>query len=293
MAEHSKESIDRVTGRTKTGHEWDGVEELNTPLPQWWLWIFYATIIWSVAYWLVYPAWPLVTSHTTGLFGWSSRSAVAEDVDAMRMQRATIVSRLEAATPADIAKSDELLSLARAQGRVVFADNCAPCHGAGGGGTKGYPNLNDDDWIWGGALGDIEQTIRYGVRGTHDETRAAPAMPAFGRDGMLNNAQIAAVADFVRAGAKLPVAPSADLALGEKVFAESCASCHGKDGTGNRELGALNLVDAIWLYGSDRATIIEGIRNGRGAMMPGWAGRLDDVTIKALTVYVHSLGGGE
>ncbi|MCC6947362.1 MAG: cytochrome-c oxidase, cbb3-type subunit III [Bradyrhizobiaceae bacterium] len=293
MADNKHEQIDTVTGKATTGHVWDGVSELNTPLPRWWLWIFYATIVWSVGYWIVYPSWPLVTSYTEGAFGWKSRVAVTQELDALRTQRAAIVSKLEGATPKEIADSPELLALARAQGRVAFADNCAPCHGAGGGGAKGFPNLNDDDWIWGGTFEDIEQTIRFGVRSVHDESRQGSPMPAFGRDGLLKNEEIEAVADFVRSRAGLQVDAKADLALGARVFADNCAVCHGEDGKGKREVGAANIVDAIWLYSPDRATIIEGIRNGRGASMPNWVGRLDDVTIKALTVYVHSLGGGE
>jgi cbb3-type cytochrome c oxidase subunit III len=221
MAETDKEHIDSVTGKATTGHVWDGVRELNNPLPQWWLWIFYATIIWSVGYWIVYPSWPLVSSYTEGVFGWKSRVAIEEDLQALHARRGAIVAKLADATPADIAKSDELLTLARAQGRVAFADNCAPCHGSGGGGARGYPNLIDDDWIWGGSFADIEQTIRYGVRSGHDQARMGSPMPAFGRDGILNNEQIGAVADFVRSRAALQVdaghlLPAALRALGSR-----------------------------------------------------------------------------
>lgn len=293
MADDKHEHIDPVTGHATTGHEWDDVRELNLPLPRWWLWIFYATIVWSVGYWIVYPAWPLVSSYTTGILGYSSRAAVSEELAALRTERAAITGKLADSSLEEIVATPELLDLARALGRVAFGDNCAPCHGAGGGGAKGYPNLVDDDWIWGGTLDDIAHTIRHGVRALGDETRAGAPMPAFGRDGMLSRAEIEAVADHVRARAKLPVAPAADLALGAKVYEANCVACHGEDGTGNRDAGAPNLVDAIWLYGSERQTIVEGIVNGRGAMMPAWAGRLDDVTIRALTAYVHSLGGGE
>jgi cytochrome c oxidase cbb3-type subunit 3 len=185
-----------------------------------------------------------------------------------------------------------LLDFARALGRTAFADNCAPCHGAGGGGQRGYPNLNDDEWLWGGKLDDVEQTIRYGIRSGHREARVG-SMPAFGRDKMLTRPELEAVTDYVLSLAKLPVPPNADLATGKKVFAANCVTCHGDDGKGKRELGAPNLTDPIWLYGSDRATIFDGLWNGRGAVMPAWAGRLDDTTIKALTVFVHTLGGGE
>jgi cytochrome c oxidase cbb3-type subunit III len=287
-----KQDIDAVTGTATTGHVWDGIRELNTPLPRWWLWLFYATIIWSVGYWIVYPSWPLVSSYTIGAFNWHSRTAVVSDLDALKAERAGMVGRLAAASPQEIASDPQMLAFALAQARPAFAENCAPCHGAGGGGAKGYPNLNDDEWIWGGKLDDIAQTIRHGIRSVA-ESRQGPPMPAFGRDGILKRADIDAVADYVRSLAGLPTDAKADLTLGKKVYADTCAVCHGEAGKGNRELGAPNLTDPIWLYGSDTVAIATAIWNGRGAVMPPWAGRLDDVTIKALAVYVHSLGGGE
>jgi cytochrome c oxidase cbb3-type subunit 3 len=193
---------------------------------------------------------------------------------------------------AQIVNDPQLVEFARAQGRVAFADNCAPCHGAGGGGAKGYPNLNDDDWLWGGKIAEIEQTIRHGARSGDDKAHQGN-MPAFGRDGILKPAQISAVADFVRSLSDLPTEKGADLALGRKVFADNCALCHGADGKGNRELGAPNLTDKIWLYGSDKETIVQGIFNGRGGTMPAWEGRLSEPIIKSLVVYVYSFGGGE
>jgi cytochrome c oxidase cbb3-type subunit 3 len=284
--------IDPLTGTPTTGHEWDGLRELNTPLPRWWLWLFYATIVFSIGYWIVYPAWPLLTSSTQGVFGWHARSAVLSDLDALRQQRGPMVSKLAASTVAEIAADPQSLGFARAQGRVAFADNCAPCHGAGGGGAKGYPNLNDDDWLWGGKLADIETTITHGIRATDAKTRAGN-MPAFGRDKILKPEEISSVADYVRSLSDLPTEPGANLAAGKKVFVDNCAVCHGPEGKGNREVGAPNLTDKIWLYGPDKQTIMEGIINGRGNVMPAWAGRLDDSTIKALTVYVYTLGGGE
>jgi cytochrome c oxidase cbb3-type subunit III len=288
----NEKHIDAPTGTATTGHEWDGIHELNTPLPRWWLWTFYATILWAVGYWLVYPAWPLISSYTTGLFAWHSRTAIVQDMAALKAQRAGMTERIASTGLPDILRDPQLLAFARAQGRAAFADNCAPCHGAGGGGLKGYANLNDDDWLWGGKVEDIAQTIRHGIRGNDDSTRQG-VMPAFGRDGMLPRSDVNAVADYVRSLSGLPTAANADLVRGQKVFAENCAVCHGPAGKGNRELGAPNLTDGIWLYGSDRASIIEGIWSGRGGVMPAWAGRLDDTTIKALAVYVHTLGGGE
>ena len=286
------EETDALTGTATTGHEWDGLRELNTPLPRWWLWIFYATIIWAIGYWIVYPSWPLVTSYSKGIWGWQSREAVVKDLDALRALRGPMVEKLSASSLEQIVADPQLLEFARAQGKTAFGDNCAPCHGAGGGGAKGYPNLNDDDWLWGGKLDDIAQTIRFGIRSTHEKTRLG-SMPAFGREGMIKREDIEAVADYTRSLAGLPVDKSANLAAGKAVFVANCAICHGENGKGKRELGAPNLTDAIWLYGPSREVIIDGLWNGRGGIMPAWSGRLGDSTIKALTVYVHTLGGGE
>ncbi len=284
--------IDPLTGTPTTGHDWDGIHELNTALPRWWLWTFYLTIIWAIGYWVVYPAWPLLTSATEGTFGWHTRSAVEADLNELKVLRGPMMDKLTNALVADIVKDPQLSDFARAHGRVAFADNCAPCHGAGGGGAKGYPNLNDDDWLWGGKLAEIENTVRHGAR-SGDPKDHEGNMPAFGREGMLKANEISAVADFVRSLSALPVEKDADLALGKKVFAANCVTCHGPEGKGNRELGAPNLTDKIWLYGSDKATIVEGIQNGRGSTMPAWEGRLSESTIKALVVYVYSFGGGE
>lgn len=291
MADDKRE-IDALTGTPTTGHSWDGIRELDTPMPRWWLLVFYATIAWSIGYWVLYPSWPLVTSYTKGLAGWGSRTAVATDLAALKVQRASMMDRLTAAKLDQIMADPQLLDFARAQGRVTFRDNCAACHGAGGGGARGYPNLNDDDWLFGGKLEEIAHTIRHGSHADDDKGHLTK-MPAFGRDGMLKRAEIDMVADYVRSLAGLAVDPKADLAGGKKIFAENCATCHGPEGRGNRERGAPNLTDAIWLYGSDRQSIVDGLWNGRGGVMPAWAGRLDETAIKAVAVYVHSLGSGE
>lgn len=291
MAEEHKH-VDALTGTATTGHEWDGLRELNTPLPRWWLWLFYITIVWSIGYWVVYPAWPLLTNATQGAFGWHTRSAVVTDLEDLKLKRGPMAEKLAAASVSSILADPQLLDFGRAQGRVAFADNCAPCHGSGGGGAKGYPNLNDDDWLWGGKISDIEQTIRHGARAGDDKGRAGN-MPAFGRDNILKPNEISAVADYVRSLSGLSTEPGIDLALGKKVFADNCAVCHGPAGKGNREVGAPNLTDKIWLYGQDKQTITQGIQNGRGSVMPAWEGRLSESTIKALTVYVYTFGGGE
>ena len=275
-----------------TGHEWDGIHELNTPLPRWWLWLFYATIIWAIGYWVVYPAWPLVSSSTNGLLNWHARGAVATELAALQAQRGPMMARLASASLPEIESTPALLDFARSLGRPAFADNCAPCHDAGGGGAKGYPNLVDNDWLWGGTPDEIAQTIRHGVR-AGDDAGHQGSMPAFGRDGILKPNEVSTVADYVRSLSGLKTEPGADLARGAKIFADNCAVCHGPQGKGNREVGAPNLTDQIWLYGPDKKTIMEGISNGRGGVMPAWGSKLDDVTIKAVAVYVHTFGGGE
>jgi cytochrome c oxidase cbb3-type subunit 3 len=297
MAHDTHGHVDPVSGTTTTGHEWDGIAELNTPLPRWWLWTFYATIAWAFAYMVAYPAWPLVSSYTEGLLGWHSREAIVADLDALKVQRATMTTKLAETPLEEVSANPELLAFARAQGKAAFGDNCAPCHGAGGGGAKGYPNLNDDDWLWGGKITDIEQTVRYGIRSAHAETRQG-SMPAFGRDGVLKRPEIAAVIDYVRSLSNLPLDKDADLETGARVYAETCAACHGEKGDGNQELGAPSLADKIWLYGSDRTAIMDTLWNSRAGMMPArlfqsLAGPTRRTTVKALTVYVQTLGGGE
>ncbi|WP_316206757.1 MULTISPECIES: cytochrome-c oxidase, cbb3-type subunit III [unclassified Bradyrhizobium] len=290
MADHSE--IDTVSGTATTGHAWDGIKELNTPLPRWWLITFYLTIVWAIGYWVVYPAWPLISTNTKGLLGYSSRAEVAVELANLEKIRGEKMAALATAPLADIEKDPALLALARARGKTVFGDNCAPCHGTGATGSKGFPNLNDDDWLWGGTLDQIEQTIRYGARSGNAKAHEGQ-MLAFGKDGVLKPAEIIAVANYVRSLSGLPTRQGYDAAAGAKIFAENCAACHGDNAKGNPELGAPNLTDKIWLYGSDEATLIETITNGRAGVMPAWEGRLDPATIKAMAVYVHSLGGGK
>jgi cytochrome c oxidase cbb3-type subunit 3 len=290
MTDHSE--LDSVSGTTTTGHEWDGIKELNTPLPRWWVTTFYLCIIWAVGYWIVYPAWPLLSSNTPGILHYSSREAVGVELANLEKIRGDKMVALGAASLADIEKDPALLALARARGKTVFGDNCAACHGTGAAGAKGYPNLNDDDWLWGGTLDQIMQTIQYGVR-SGDPKAHEGQMLAFGKEGVLKKDEIVTVANYVRSLSGLPTRPGYDAAAGAKIFAENCVACHGEGGKGNQELGAPNLTDKIWLYGSDEATIIETVTNGRAGVMPAWGGRLDPSTVKAMAVYVHSLGGGQ
>ena len=287
----SRKEIDEVTGVETTGHEWDGIKELNKPLPRWWLWTFYATIIWSIGYWVLYPAWPTMAGYTQGVLGYSQRATVAEEVAAARAAQGKFRDTL-AATPLDQVKDDpELLRFAMAGGAAAFATNCAPCHGRGAQGFVGYPNLNDDEWLWGGSLEDIHTTIRFGIRSGHEEARDSQ-MPRFGLDGLLDNRQITDTAEYVLSLSGRAT-DNAAAGRGREVFAEQCVSCHGDDGKGNVGLGAPDLTDAIWLYGGTKTAVIESIRTGRGGQMPLWEGRLDPVTIKSLAIYDHSLGGGQ
>lgn len=287
---HNKE-VDQVSGTETTGHEWDGIKELNTPLPRWWLWTFYASCLWALAYWVVMPAWPLIGSYTKGVIGYSSREQLAETMAAARAAQAVYLDRIQEASLEEIVNDRELLDFALAGGESAFAVNCSQCHGLGAAGSSGYPNLNDDDWVWGGSLEAIHQTINYGIRSEHDETRFNE-MPAFGRDQILERGQIDDVAEYVLSLSGSETDPAA-ARRGAEIFAEQCAACHMEDGTGSQELGAPNLTDAIWLYGGGKADVVQTITDSRSGMMPAWTARLDDTTIKQLAVYVHSLGGGE
>lgn len=276
-----------------TGHEWDGIHELNKPLPKWWLWTFYATIVWAIGYWLLMPAWPLVSGYTKGLLGYSQRESVAEQLQAAKAAQAGLRQQIAASDLAAISDNPELLRFALAGGEAAFGDNCAPCHGRGAQGAFGYPNLRDDSWLWGGTLAAIHQTITHGVRANDPDTRSPGAqMPAFGKSGVLTEPQIADVAEDV-----LSLSGRADdkeaAARGAKIFASTCSPCHGPQGKGNQAIGAPDLTDELWLYAGDKATIMNTIRGGRGGVMPAWGGRLDPETIKELAIYVHSLGGGQ
>jgi cytochrome c oxidase cbb3-type subunit 3 len=284
--------IDQPTGTETMGHEWDGIEELNTPLPRWWLWAFYASIVWAAVYVVLYPAWPLVHSATAGVLGWTSTGQLEAELQQQRATRAPLM-RAIADTPIErLADQPQLMQAAIEGGRAAFKVSCTQCHGSGAAGSKGYPNLNDDDWLWGGDIATIQYTITHGVRQPdHDGTRMSQ-MPAFGKDGILKGDQIADLVAHVRtiSGQQKPDAASR---RGARLFEQNCTACHGPDGKGNRAIGAPNLTDAIWLYGGDADSIAHTIANSRYGVMPRWGNHLDPVTIKMLAAYVHSLGGGE
>ena len=285
--DHNKEK-DAVTGVETTGHEWDGIKELNNPAPRWWLWVFYVSIIWSIGYWVVYPTWPTLSGHTKGNAEWTQYKQLEEQQQEITVRKAKYLQQFRNSSFKAVMKNPELYAFAVAGGKSAFKDNCATCHGTGGAGAKGYPNLNDDDWLWGGTHEDIYTTIRHGVRADDDDTRESQ-MPNFGKDDMLSRDAIGDVADYVISLSKGGTYPEQGAAL----FQEQCAACHSDDGKGNREFGAPNLADAIWFYGSKKEELIAQIWQPKHGMMPHWSERLDDDTIRQLAVYVHSLGGGE
>lgn len=287
----SRKEVDEISGTQTTGHEWDGIKELDTPMPRWWLGMYWGCIIWAIGYWVVYPAWPGITSYTHGILNHSQRDEVTANVAALKTARVAHEAALAKASLAEIQKNPDLLQFAMAEGKAAFGDNCAPCHGAGGQGAHGYPNLNDDVWLWGGKLSDIQHTITVGVRSTSPETRQSQ-MPAFGRDGILKPQQVDDLADYVVHLSGRP-ADARAVKRATPLFADNCAACHGPDGKGNRTMGAPNLTDNDWLYGPARDDIHDQIWNGHGGVMPTWGGRLSPEEIKALAVYVHNLGGGE
>lgn len=291
MADHKR--VDEATGTETVGHEWDGIEELDTPMPRWWLWSLYATIVWGVVYVILYPAWPMVDSATEGMLGWSSRGQLEQEMRADAERRAPVVNAIAATPITDLPGKPDLMQAAVQGGAAAFRVYCVQCHGAGGAGVPSlYPSLTDDDWLWGGTLTEIDYTITHGIRNPdHDQTRISQ-MPAFGRDGMLDAKAIADVVSHVRVISGQEKAGAAS-ARGAVVFADNCAVCHGPGGEGGREFGAPRLTDAIWLYGGDRASLTATVFNPRNGVMPRWDVRLDPVTIKMLAAYVHSLGGGE
>jgi len=290
MSEHKK--VDEHTGTETTNHEWDEIQELDTPMPRWWINIMYITIVWAIGYMIVMPAIPLVNGYTKGIIGFSDRTRVAVAVEKMHEERSVNSEKLVGASIAVIQNDPDLLRFATQQGRTLFGDNCETCHGRRGQGVPGYPNLNDDIWIWGGSFADIKQTINYGIRAEHDDTRFG-SMMAYGRDELLEPAQID---DLVQHVLNISGQQSDTVAAarGADLFAENCASCHGDAGKGMRENGAPDLTDTDWLYGGTAELLHETIFNGREGLMPNWDTRLSEAQIAALSVYVHSdLGGGE
>lgn len=286
----SSDHIDEVSGISTTGHEWDGIRELNNPLPRWWVWTFYITIVWAIGYTIAYPAWPLLHTTTKGVLGYSSRNDVGNELSKAEAAKGKYVAAIEAKSVSEIAADDTLREFAVAAGGAAFKLNCVQCHGSGAQGSKGFPNLNDDDWLWGGKADQIQQTITHGIRFASDPDTRLSEMPAFA--DIITADQIKQVSAYV-ASLSGAVVNQALVAPGAKVFAENCVACHGDNAKGNKELGPPDLTDAIWLYGSGEAAIAAQVTAPKHGVMPAWGARLGEIKVKELAVYIHSLGGGE
>ena len=286
----SEKHIDEVSGVRTTGHEWDGIRELDNPMPRWWLWTFYLCIIWAIGYAIAYPAIPLIKGATPGLLGYSSRADVVAELADAKAAQGGLLEKIAATPVGDIASDQELLQFAIAGGSSAFKVNCAQCHGSGAAGSAGYPNLNDDDWLWGGTIDEIYQTIAHGIRYDGDDDTHYSEMPAFG--DMLEPEQINQVAAYVVSLSDTPSDPSL-VAPGKVVYEENCAACHGDNAEGLTDFGAPRLSDGIWLKASTEAEIVSQIRNPKHGVMPAWVDRLGEPTIKQLAVFVHTLGGGQ
>lgn len=289
MSEHKK-NTDELSGVETTGHSWDGIQELNNPLPRWWLWTLYATIVWGIGYVIAYPAWPMISGATTGVMGWSTRANVAADIEAHEAKNAELVQALIKADMTALPTDPDLQRYAVARGNAVFKAQCSQCHGSGAAGAVGYPNLLDDDWLWGGSIEDIVHTVRHGVRNETDDDARFSQMPAFGE--LLSEDEITSVVAHVQAISGQEHDAQAAIA-GAAIFAEQCSVCHGDAGQGDRAQGAPNLTDAIWLYGGDAQALTHTVQYARYGVMPAWGQRLSDVDVRAVSAFVHGLGGGE
>lgn len=283
-------NVDVETGIETTGHSWDGIQELNNPLPRWWLWTLYLTIIWAVGYTIAYPAWPMISGATAGVMGWSTRANVAADIADHNAQNADLVTALLAVNMDDLPQDGDLNRYAIARGGSVFRAQCSQCHGSGAAGAIGYPNLLDNDWLWGGSMDNIMLTIAHGVRNETDLDARWSMMPAF--SDVLSKDEVEATVEYV-ISLSHPENSGPLVTAGAEIFYDNCASCHGDAGLGDQDMGAPNLADAIWLYGGDREALTYTINNARFGVMPAWGERLSEEDVRAVSAYVHALGGGE
>lgn len=279
---------DPLTGHRTTGHEWDGIVELNTRVPKA-VWIFaIVTHLWAVIIWILLPTWPLVVTYTKGILGADDRKEVRLSVIAANEARADWASRIDSLEPEEILSDDLLLQRVRGAGHRLFGDNCAVCHGMDGDGGPGFPSLLDDAWLWGGDFDEVLETIRVGINSDHDETRYAEMM-AFGELGVLSRDEVHVTVDYVRSLSGLANPPADRLAEGEEIFMDNCSSCHGEDGTGDMDLGAPDLTDDFWIYGGSKKDVFTTIYGGRQGWMPAWETRLTETDRKILALYVEDL----
>ncbi|MDP1730920.1 MAG: cytochrome-c oxidase, cbb3-type subunit III [Devosia sp.] len=282
---------DPHTGHMTTGHEWNGIKELNTPVPKP-VWFFLvATFTFAVIYWVLMPAWPYGVNYTRGLLGLDQRTIVAENVRSAAIERSVWTDRIAAANLREIQADPRLMQVVREAGHALFGDNCSVCHGTDAGGGPGFPNLAQAPFLWGGDEETVQETIRVGINSEHPETRVSQ-MLAFGRDQMLARDDVKRVATYVRSLSQPEIASMADkdeLAAGAQLFLDNCAACHGENAKGSTDAGAPDLTDRFWVYGGDETTVTASIHGGRMGQMPSWEGRLSDVQRKLLTLYVLDL----
>ncbi|AAK64981.1 cytochrome-c oxidase, cbb3-type subunit III [Sinorhizobium meliloti] len=286
------EEVDPISGRRTTGHEWNGIKELDTPVPRGVLLFLVVTHVFALLWWVLLPTWPLGTTYTKGLLGIDERNVVEEKLAAAAAARAVWEKRIDTLSYEQIRADEQLMATVRSTGHQLFGDNCAVCHGIDGKGRSNYPDLTDDDWLWGGGPEDIEQTLRVGINTRHPESRVAQ-MPSFGREQMLERNQVRDVAAYVYSLTNPGYSTPENIGrieAGREVFLTSCAACHGENARGSREVGAPNLTDAYWIYGGTMQTIIESVHGGRQGHMPTWDERLTSAEIKILALYINSLG---
>lgn len=287
MIKNNKDNKTKTEIKT-TGHEWDGVSEYNIPAPRWWLIVWIICIIWAIGYWIFYPTWPIKGGNSKGILNWTQKSELVRDQSEITARKGVYLEKFSKGSFEQIKKDPQLMEFALNGGKIAFKENCAACHGVGAAGAKGYPNLNDDDWLWGGSINDIYKTLQYGIRSGHEKARSNQ-MPSFGLDKILTKEEIVEVVNHV-----MSLSDKSDKSLkGEVIFKANCVACHGPSGKGNKTLGAPNLSDAIWLYGDKKEDIYRSVFYAHAGVMPYWNGRLDENTIRQLALYVHSLGGGE
>lgn len=288
----SEKDIDEYSGCETTGHEWNGITELNTPVPKAiWIFLTLATICAAIM-WILLPSWPMGSTYTKGLLHDDERVTVKKKLTQAALIRNPWEVRLAQADYSDLENDKELTSLIMRNGKRLFEDNCAMCHGREAKGGHGYPNLVDDQWLWGGTPETILETINIGINSDHEDSRVSEMM-AFGRDGILNVQERRNVIYFVRSLSNNNISGTLggeDITAGAKVYSENCAICHGENGKGQTELGAPNLTDQFWIYGNDYEAMSSVLRNGRRGVMPFWSERLSLPERKILSFYILKLG---
>lgn len=285
---------DPVSGRETTGHVWNGIKELDTPVPRGVLIFLIVTHIFAFAWWVLMPTWPLGDTYTKGILETDQRRSVEKHLLESQEGRASWAKLIETESFAQIEADPDLMAIVRSTGHQLFGDNCAACHGVDGKGGKNYPDLTDNDWIWGGTPERIEETMRIGVNTEHPQARISQ-MPSFGRDGILDPDKVKDAAAYVYSLSHpeyVTTANRAAVSSGRELFQANCSICHGENARGNQDIGAPNLTDTHWIYGGDLAQIVETVHGGRQGHMPTWDERLTDTQIKILALYVHDLGAG-